>query len=97
MGPSPGLKGLNSGWQVLLSPPSSTSIVLAANARLFRFGLAPIRLLNVIRLSRQPLVSPIGLLLRETVAIIPGTPGTGQLGTTARSAASVIRFLLGVL
>ena len=27
VGPSPGLKGLNTGWEVLLSPPSFPSIV----------------------------------------------------------------------
>lgn len=30
--PNPGLKNLNSGWQVLLSPPSAPSAVLPAHA-----------------------------------------------------------------
>lgn len=72
-------------------------MVLPADARHFRFGPIPTRLLNVMRLSRQPLVLPIDRLLKETVPINPGTPGTGQLGMTARSAASVSCFLWGVL
>ena len=32
VGPNPPLKGFNSGWQVLLSPPSPPSTVLPADA-----------------------------------------------------------------
>jgi hypothetical protein len=58
----------------------------------FRFGEIPARLLNVMRLSRQPLVLPIGHPLKRTVPINPGIPGTGQAGMTARSA-SVLAFI----